>query len=78
MTMADLLNKAKFDNLPHPLYLRLFGSKQWWPAESICVQTGLTRIDVCGMIDIIEFGGVAQVRDADGNLFEPEDFYLED
>ena len=76
--MTDLLSKAEFDNLPHPLYIRQFGDRQWWPVESICVQTGLTRIDVCGMIDIIEFGGVAQVRDADRNLFEPEDFYLED
>ena len=76
--MADLLNMAHINSLPQPLFVRDYGrSAWWWPVYDIDVQTGLHRIDVCGLLEVRHFGDAAQFRDADGVLHDPDSFYLE-
>jgi hypothetical protein len=54
----------------------LFGDKdQAWPVETIDVETGLMRIDVCGKLQRLHIGGVGEFVDADGKLHDPETLY---
>jgi len=72
---ADLLDMAYINSLPQPLFAREFGNQMWWPVHDIDVQTGMYRIDVCGMLDVSHVGNVAEFRDADGNVHDSADFY---
>jgi len=45
--------------------------------ETICVETGCCRFDVCGQIDLGTFADIRTIIDYDGNEHEPDDFYLE-
>lgn len=45
--------------------------------ESICVQTGLCRFDVCGKIDLGQFSDIKTLIDFNGNEHDPDDYYLE-
>lgn len=72
----DLLDMEKINSLPHPLSAWHLG--RFWPIHDIDVQTGLMRIDACGMLDVLHFGGLIQFRDSDGKIHDPEDFYLEE
>lgn len=74
--MTDLLNMNAINSLPQPLFCLTGGT--WWPIESIDVETGLMRIDVCGMLDVIHFGAVIRIRDSEGALHDTDDFYVED
>lgn len=75
--MADLLDMDYINNLPQ-LWVRKWGSKNFdWPLYDIDVQTGLLRIDVCGMLDVLRIGDVAEFRDADGTVHDPDSFYCE-
>ena len=73
---GDKLNAKKFNSLPSPVTARMLGGSEYW-IETLCVQTGCMRIDVCGMIDLTNFDSVTMLVDADGNEYEPDDFYLE-
>jgi hypothetical protein len=77
MTVPDLLNMALINSLPQPLFVRECGSKDWWPVHDIEVETGLYRIDVCGLLDVKSIGGAAEFRDANGVVHDSDDFYLE-
>lgn len=35
------------------------------------------RIDVCGKLDNLDIGDVAQFRDDNGTVYDAEEFYLE-
>jgi len=72
--MCDLLLMDKINALPQPLYART-GGLDWWPVCDIDVETGLTRIDVCGMLDVLKFGAVIGLRDANGIDHDPDSFY---
>lgn len=74
--MSDLLNMDRLNSLPQPLWVNSSGT--WWPVHDIDVETGLLRIDVCGMLDVLHFSGVTGLRDGDGNEHDPDDFYLDD
>lgn len=74
--MSDLLDMAKLNALPQPLYARYFST--WWPVESIDVETGLMRIDVCGKLDVLLFGGLLGLRDANGVVYDTDDFYMDE
>ena len=53
--MSDLLNMEFINSLPQPLLMQEWGSRgdDWlWPVESIDVQSGIMRIDVCGMLQV--------------------------
>ena len=76
--MADLLNIDFINSLPQPLWVRQWGDKEFlWPLYEICVETGLMRIDVCGKLDNLQIGDVAQFRDDYGTVYDSEEFYLE-
>jgi len=74
--MADLLNMEFINSLPHPLWVQSLGS--WWPVHDIEVETGLFRIDACGMLDVLHISGVSTFRDSAGNMHDSDSFYLED
>jgi len=74
----DLLNIDFINSLPQPLWVRQWGDKEFlWPLYEICVETGLIRIDVCGKLDNLHIGDVAQFKDDNGTVYESEEFYLE-
>ena len=74
--MGDMLNMERLNALPHPLWAAVHVN-DWWPVESIDVETGLMRIDVCGLLQIEMFGGLFGLRDNDGVVYEVDDFYNE-
>ena len=75
---GDKLDIGKLNALPQPMFVRLAGSQSWWPVETIDVQTGLCRMDVCGKLDRFHFSSVMQIRDLEGGLHDPDDFYVEE
>jgi hypothetical protein len=75
---ADLLNIDFINNLYQPLWIRQWGDKEFlWPVYDICVLTGLIRIDVCGKLQAMHFSDIAEIKDDSGNIYEAEEFYLE-
>ena len=79
--MSDLLNMEFINSLPQPLLMQEWGDSgdDWlWPVETICVQSGLMRIDVCGMLQVKDIGDAKRFKDADGNWHSSDTFYLED
>lgn len=64
--MADLLDMGWINKQQHPLWVQTLNS--WWPVHDLDVETGLIRIDVCGMLDVIHVGSIFGFRD--GNLIE--------
>ena len=74
--MSDILNLDKINSLPHPLCVKLIGlGGAVYDLETICVETCLARISVCGQIDLIEFCMFDKLIDADGFEHEPDEFY---
>lgn len=76
--MTDLLNIDFINSLPQLLWVRQWGRESFdWPLYEICVETGLMKIDVCGKLDKLHIGDVAQFKDDAGNIYDSEEFYLE-
>lgn len=75
--MPDLLNMNLINSLGQ-LYLLQYGDddRWWWPLTTIDVQTGLLNYDVCGLINHGRISDVKSFKDEDGNLYDPDDFYL--
>jgi hypothetical protein len=48
-----------------------------WPLESIDVQTGMMRIDVCGKLQVKHIGDVREFIDADGDRHSADSFYVD-
>lgn len=71
----DMLDIKKFNSLPGPVTARIVGGGEYW-IETLCVQTGLMRLDVSGQIDFNEFAMVAMLIDSNGIEHDPDDFYL--
>lgn len=74
--MADKLNMEAINALPHPLIARFCGGDRW-PVYDIDVETGLMRIDVCGLLQVKEFCEVMEIHDADGYEHDSDDFWLD-
>lgn len=72
---GDKLNITKFNNLPSPVTAVLIGGGEYW-IESLCVQTGLMRLDISGMIDREDFIMVKTLIDANGNKHNPDEFWI--
>ena len=66
----------KFNALPSPVTAVLCGGGSYW-IETLDVQTGCMRVDVCGQIDLTNFGEVMKLVDIDGGEHDPDDFYLD-
>lgn len=76
--MSDLLKIEFINSLPQPLWIKQWGDKEFmWPVQDICVETGIIRIDVCGMLDRLHIGDVYEFKDADGEVYNADEFYLE-
>jgi len=74
----DILLIDKINALQPPLFIRKWGNKEWWwPVYDIGVDVALVRIDVCGMLDRLHFADVAQIKDGNGDMHNPDDFYNE-
>lgn len=73
----DVLNEHLINSMPQPI-IGVETDGWEWPMCDFEVETGLCRIDVMGKLQakrVIEF---RHFRDADGNIYEPDDLYLEE
>jgi len=70
----DLL---KTEPLQRPLMARLGKDDPLYDVIFIDVETGASRIDVCGKSQNVHFGDFWVLEDWDGNKFDPDDFYNE-
>ena len=52
-------------------------SGTYWPVLDMCVETGLTRIDVCGKMQICDITDFLNFKDETGKIYEVDDFYLD-
>jgi hypothetical protein len=68
---SDLLDIAHINSLPQPLW------DGDWPVYDIDVQTGLYRIDVCGLLEVRHIDRCFGMKDATGRRHYIEDFYLD-
>ena len=76
--MTDLLRLDFINTIPQPLWVRQWGRDNFdWPLYDICVLTGLIRIDVCGKLDRLHIGDIAQFKDDAGNIYDSEVFYTD-
>lgn len=74
--MTDLLRMDFINSLPQPLWIRQWGRDSFdMPVWDICVETGLIRIDVCGLLDKLHIGDVAEFKDDAGVVYSSEVFY---
>lgn len=73
----DRLKMNFINSLPQPFLVRFVGDKIKWPLESIDVETGALRFDVCGKLQVSHIGDVAEFFDADGGQHDPESFYYD-
>lgn len=74
--MNDLLRLEFINSLPQPLWVRQWGRDSFdWSLYEICVETGLISIDVCGKLDKLHIGDVAQFKDDSGTVYDAEVFY---
>jgi len=76
--MADLLNMELINSLPQPLWGSENGKDWWWPIVDIDVESGICRIDVCGMLQPKWISDFRSIRDDAQVIHDPDDFYLED
>lgn len=74
--MDDLLDMDYINSLPQPFMGRMLGGS-WWPVSDFEVQTGLMRIDVCGLLQVTDIGEFTAFRDGSGKEHDAEDFYAD-
>lgn len=71
---TDRLRMEHINSLPQPFIAHFYGGSEW-PVNDIEVQTGLLRIDVCGLLEVKHIGDVRFFRDDDGVEHDSETFY---
>ena len=75
---GDRLRMDYINRLPHPFLARFCGDKDtWWPVNDFEVQTGLMRIDVCGLLQVKHFSEVMEIMDGDNCRHDPETFWTD-
>lgn len=72
--MADKLKLESINALPGPLLARFVGG-DIWPVADIDVETGLMRIDVCGLLEVKQFADVTQITDGDHEKHDADSFW---
>lgn len=72
---SDLLDMAYINSLPQPFLGKTLGRGWWWPIHDIEVQTGLVRIDVCGLLDVKHITDFTVFQDGRGVVRSVEAFY---
>lgn len=68
---SDRLDMKYINSLPHPLW---DGN---WPVHDIDVETGLYRIDVCGLLEVRHIDDCFSMKDANGDDHWVCDFELD-
>ncbi len=66
----DQLDMAYINSLPQPLF------DDDWPVHDIDCESGLYRIDVCGLLEVRHIDNCLSMRDADGTTHFVGDFSL--
>ena len=64
----DRLDMAYINSLPQPLW------DDGWPVHDIEVETGLYRIDVCGLLEVRHIDKCITMKDATGKVHYVSDF----
>ena len=73
---VDLLDMDYINSLPQSLWVNT-GGMSYFPIHDIDVQTGLLRIDVCGLLDVLHIGSLFTIRDGHGKEHYVGDFYTD-
>lgn len=76
---GDWLDIAKLNALPQPLRYLRYGDKETpgYYIDSICVETGLCRINVAGRIGILEFVELKTIIDGNSNHHDTDQFWID-
>lgn len=76
---ADLLDMDWINSLPQPFMAAdsSHGKRYWWPVNDFEVQTGLYRIDVCGLLQVCSIGDHFVFMDGNGVEHSYEDFFVD-
>jgi hypothetical protein len=61
----DVLDMTYINSLPQPIIGIEFGGSEWSVID-IDVSTGLLRIDVCGLFQVMEISDFKKFRDGNG------------
>ena len=72
--MNDELNMDYINSLPQPFIATILGGQEF-PVYDICVDIGVVRIDVCGLLQRVCMGEIRSIKDANGVVHDPETFY---
>lgn len=73
---TDLLDMDYINSLPQPFLGRTLGTGNWeWEIHDIEVQTGLVRINVCGLLEVKHISDFSLFRDMNGVEHSPDGFY---
>ena len=72
----DLLDMDYINSLPQPFVGRQLGGT-WWPINDFEVETGLLRIDVCGLLQVSHISEFTAFRDGNGVAHPAEGFYVD-
>jgi len=70
-TGRDRLDMAYINSLPQPLW------DGDWPVYDIDVETGLYRIDVCGLLEVRHIDRCIKMKDSNGKHHYVGDFELD-
>jgi hypothetical protein len=75
----DLLDMDWINSLPQPIFAgdRSRDKRYWWPVNDFEVQTGLYRIDVCGLLQACHIGDHFVFMDGNGVEHDYEDFFVD-
>jgi len=68
---ADLLDMDYINSLVLPLW------DDGWPVHDIEVQTGLYRIDVCGLLEVRNIRDCISMKDANGKFVYVGDLHVD-
>lgn len=74
--MSDLLDMDYINSLPQPLFLMERQDIEW-PVHDFEVESGLFRIDVCGLLQVKHIGGAIRFRDCNGTVHWADDLYAD-
>lgn len=72
----DLLDLAYINSLPQPFIGRLLGGFEW-PIHDFEVETGLVRVDVCGLLSTKTISDFTSFRDDRGNVHPAHGFFID-
>lgn len=46
-----------------------------WPVQDMCVESGIVRVDVCGLLQAMHISDIAEFKDDSGTIYDAEVFY---